>query len=435
MYVNSVHLENYRNYELLDLALGKQTTVLIGKNGAGKTNLISGLKQALSFIFHAEKGNHQYQFLQSLDQKVKKFEDLDPRWGDNGSGFDYCYPIIVGANLELNDGKHLSPKLAKWKKSDKKLDDNGFAYDAELFWDSYPERKDLPVFAFFSDSYPHVKSTLTPSKLALVKSGNPAPRNDGYYKWDEYTNCINLWMTYFSTNYKNSLLGSDKGDWEYVNQVCDCLMSFSQPLSDGYENKDITLDKIGLESRGDDYVIVFKFADGHTTPFDMLPMGLRRVFSIVFDLANRSYILNRSVDPEGVVFIDEVDLHLHPSLAQEILDRLRRTFPKIQFIVSTHSPLVLSNFKQDDNNIVYQLLKDDNLRTLYHRLPNSYGIDYNSLLEDLMESPVRNSMLQELINAYTYWKDAGDEVRMKRVIAIIESQVGAGSKLVEDLQK
>ena len=46
------------------------------------------------------------------------------------------------------------------------------------------------------------------------------------------------------------------------------------------------------------------------------------------------------LEQEGIVLIDEIDIHLHPTWQRQILSQLRRTFPKIQFIVTTHSPLV-----------------------------------------------------------------------------------------------
>jgi predicted ATP-binding protein involved in virulence len=55
-------------------------------------------------------------------------------------------------------------------------------------------------------------------------------------------------------------------------------------------------------------------------------------------------------DIQAIVLLDEIDLHLHPSLQRELVPRLRKTFPKVQWIVTTHSPLVLANF--DKNEII-----------------------------------------------------------------------------------
>lgn len=58
-----------------------------------------------------------------------------------------------------------------------------------------------------------------------------------------------------------------------------------------------------------------KLKTGKKIPFEALPTGYRRLYSIVLDLAYRAFLLNRNVEvePYGCVLIDEVDLHLHPS--------------------------------------------------------------------------------------------------------------------------
>ncbi|MDO4179946.1 MAG: AAA family ATPase, partial [Bacteroidales bacterium] len=101
MYIKNIQLRNYRNYEHLDLDLGKKTTVLIGKNGSGKTNMISAMKQALSFIFRREKGTPQYDFLASLDQSIKSFSQTDPRYIITQNGVDYNYPVLIKTTMSM----------------------------------------------------------------------------------------------------------------------------------------------------------------------------------------------------------------------------------------------------------------------------------------------------------------------------------------------
>jgi predicted ATP-binding protein involved in virulence len=85
-----------------------------------------------------------------------------------------------------------------------------------------------------------------------------------------------------------------------------------------------------------------------TMPVDMLSDGLRNAIAMVADLAFRTYKLNPHLGSEaarntpGVALIDEVDMFLHPSWQQTILGSLREAFPRVQFIVSTHSPQVLT---------------------------------------------------------------------------------------------
>ena len=71
---------------------------------------------------------------------------------------------------------------------------------------------------------------------------------------------------------------------------------------------------------------------------------------MVLELAYRSVLLNPAMEniaaeTEGVVLIDEIEMHLHPAWQWKVLKVLQETFPKVQFIISTHSPIVLSSAK------------------------------------------------------------------------------------------
>lgn len=191
-----------------------------------------------------------------------------------------------------------------------------------------------------------------------------------------------------------------------------------------------------MVARGKNEVVVLEFNNGMESDFESLPAGYRRAFSMAFDLANRAFLLNGNCNPDGVAFVDEIDLHLHPSLAQEILERMQNTFPRMQFIVSTHSLLVLSNFKQDgENNIVYRLARESDFTTTIQKIDYSYGIDYNSLLADLMGTKIRNTVLRKYISDYMYWKSSEEtelaEEALNRIIGI----VGSESEIVEKLRR
>lgn len=444
MYIKNIQLRNYRNYEYLDLDLGKKTTVLIGKNGAGKTNMISAMKQALSFIFRREKGTSQYDFLASLDQSIKSFSQTDPRYIITQNGVDYNYPVLIKTTMSMqpiNDtnGEEKEQPLCweMYRENAQKGMRESYANESNRFWSHFPGFKELPVIAFYSASFPHVTAVMGKKVQSMLDFGNALPNNYGFYKWDEVRDCNPIWKEYFSIRWRNKLVNQNKKDATYVKAVSDCLVNFAKPLENSVENKDIELKELTMKPlTKQGFELVFDFKNMQPMTFDSLPDGYRRIFSIVFDIANRSYILNQHCDPEGIVFIDEIEIHLHPSFAQEILDRLRRSFKKLQFIVTTHSPLVLSNFKQDkENNFVYNISRGENYSTNTNKIVHSYGIDYNSLLVDLMGTNVRNSMLRQLIESYQYWKDAEDEELMNSSFQEIIDLVGEESHLVKELRK
>ena len=83
MFLRSISLTNYRNFQEYSIDLGKRTTMLIGRNGMGKTNLINSMVQAISFIFSKQRNMPQTEFIRSSDQGVKRFSATDARYASD----------------------------------------------------------------------------------------------------------------------------------------------------------------------------------------------------------------------------------------------------------------------------------------------------------------------------------------------------------------
>ena len=98
MRLNSITLQNYRNFEVYTLSLGKFVTVLIGRNGMGKTNLLDAMVHSLSFIFSKQRDTEQYEFIKSTNQGVKRFAGDDPRFVKDEY---YKYPISISQHITL----------------------------------------------------------------------------------------------------------------------------------------------------------------------------------------------------------------------------------------------------------------------------------------------------------------------------------------------
>jgi predicted ATP-binding protein involved in virulence len=141
---------------------------------------------------------------------------------------------------------------------------------------------------------------------------------------------------------------------------------------------------------------------------NQLSDGEKCLLALVGDLARRLAIANPGLpDPlqgTGVVLIDEIELHLHPGWQYEIIPALTRTFPNCQFIVTTHSPIVLSQVKPEG---IFCLEKRDGKVIAYHP-DSSYGRDINQIVEDLMGVPSRPVQFQQKILELFRLIDAGD---------------------------
>lgn len=358
MILDRLHLHNYRNYRDLSVSFGSEVTIFIGKNGSGKTNMIKAIKQLLSFVFSRRKDEPQYGFIASSDRNVISYKALDARYGkdEDEEDYDYHYPIVNTLYATLGNGELLDWTFEKDTLTSG-LKDSLYRKANLRFWEVYDNGKgELPVFVYFSDSYPHVNLQLSTTIKELLESGNPLPRNSAYYKWDDDKNCTEIWLQYFIMQYKKSYLQNNVEATSFVDAIRQVLVTSSKPVSKYNPDMDIVVRNILLDFRGKNEVVVLEYENGTRIPFTELPTGYLRFFSMVLDIACRGYLLNKNCNPEGIVMVDELDLHLHPSVEQTILKRLRSTFTRVQWIVSTHSPLVLSAFEQKEgSNIIYKI--------------------------------------------------------------------------------
>jgi predicted ATP-binding protein involved in virulence len=124
--------------------------------------------------------------------------------------------------------------------------------------------------------------------------------------------------------------------------------------------------------------------DGRELVINQLSDGEKCLLAMVGDLARRLAIAQPSLanplEGEGIVLIDEIELHLHPQWQRGIVNRLTTTFPNCQFILSTHSPQVISDVQPDN---IYILESTPNGIIASHP-QYSFGRDTSQILEDLM---------------------------------------------------
>jgi predicted ATP-binding protein involved in virulence len=157
-------------------------------------------------------------------------------------------------------------------------------------------------------------------------------------------------------------------------------------------------------------------------PFAMLSDGYRNMVAMVADIAWRASVLNpQSYEraPEatkGVVLIDEVDLHLHPSWQRRVLTDLKEAFPLLQFVVTTHSPQVLAGATQDEVRVLH--LEGGPTS------PFVQGRDSNSLLEDVFEVSERPLEMKEQLETLSELIDRDDLEAARNRLAELEKLLG-----------
>lgn len=454
MYLKKLHISNFRCFRDYTIEFAPGVTVLFGKNGSGKSTLIHAIHKALSFAFKNDKVEEGELTLSSgfpslRPNQYRKKEDIVR---DEKSGLSLPY-ICIHAEADFLettldwDMYALTSTFA--------LQPSKYKTAYKLLMSRIKETGTFPVFAYFSDSFPHIStkaSTLSKTQLSL--------RNLGYLGWDDETAYSDLWITRLTKIWtiwnrakmnvmqEESALAKceklkasgDINDNEYredvdlhrarlenalkdfnkynpeISSIRECLVNFSKKLP-GIDVQNVFVsvyeeDGLCLETK-----------DGQNPPFEKLPAGYKRIFYMALDIAYRSYILNGTTDSEGIVVIDEIDLHLHPALEQVILQCFQETFPNIQFIVSTHSPLVLTDIDTvTGRNKVMRMTPACDAPEEWR---NIHGIDYNQMLEENMDVSKRKPEIQELFDKA--WDEVAekDTEAAKATVAELEAKTPA----------
>ncbi len=158
-----------------------------------------------------------------------------------------------------------------------------------------------------------------------------------------------------------------------------------------------------------------------------LSSGERMLFLLVADLARRIAIATPGSDDPcsegtGVVLIDEIDLHLHPKWQRTVIPKLMDLFPKVQFVVTTHSAQILSGLSDGDTVI----LRDKKARTL---VTKTYGKDVNRILELIMGVPSRDEEVQAELDQYLSLIEQNQLEKAAELRESLEEKIGTDEPL------
>lgn len=409
MQLRSLNISNFRCFKEYTLQFLPGINILYGLNGAGKTTLIQAICKALSFVMASES------VPSSGDSKSKdKLSIANGGTNLNVEGYSkegdfYISPsenggkttqadIIIDADGDL-DGTPIHWAISASSKPGSNLRKTAYMDAFRTFWKWHKETGKLPVLAYYSDGFPHVKDQ------SQVSESVASLRNFGYYDWNNGKACSVIWLERMERTLKERERLERKKSGQLKNkrdrlkelnqevtQIENCFKAFSK--DDSY----IEVDSLELNAFDDKLCV--RTTQGKLFSFRKLPAGYKRLFYMVLDIAYRSYILNQTVAAEGVVVIDEIDLHLHPGLEKVVLNRFQKVFPGIQFIISTHSPLVITSMKTDeDRNRINRMEPETKGPKV---VGDVYGLDYNSGIEDVMQVPAVDESLNRMVETCAY---------------------------------
>lgn len=396
MTLKHIEISNFRCFTNYSIDLAPKVSVLIGRNGAGKTSLLRAIRYALGFIFSSEKELGD-------DLLIAGNDDVSMEQMSSRDFFGNQFNEIPSTTASIKTTANFLETPLDWEIKRRNVagenaDVSKYAVAYNRFMETFKNTDTLPVYAFFSDSFPHKEGGLTEFAKEQLGSYDKVLRTFGYVQWDKEPSYSYMWLR----RWLNAIIRdvqtnhTDVYSHEEANYITQKLIESSIPIGKDCDDAfkiNTTLFKINDDKSLELWI---RMNSGNDILFQNLPAGYLRFYSIVLDICCRHWILNHDTkkDPVGVVIIDEVDLHLHPTLAVEVVGRLTRAFPKIQFIVSTHSPLVVSNIKTNtsDNKILRMVYGEEKP----HELADIYGLDYNVALQTVMDGSASNGVIDYL---------------------------------------
>lgn len=196
---------------------------------------------------------------------------------------------------------------------------------------------------------------------------------------------------------------------------------------------------MGLMDHGEAYSVFYDrqqegllYKEGDSVlPVSDLSAGYQSLIWMVLDIAYRMAVLNpfmkeHVAESGGVVLIDELDMHLHPKWQWKVINALRGTFPNVQFIAATHSPILFASARD------VWVIDIDHDQISY--VPSHYGIDINTSVSNYQGTTYLPEELEQLVADITDDLDNMDYQAAQKKLDRLSRLADSGSPIVTALQ-
>ena len=361
-YIQKIHINKIRHLQNIDIPIENDLyphLILTGKNGSGKTSVLQAIANHLQNI-----ANHPYKNFLRYEQNIKYYQDIL----NNGSN-----SVNDKKGLEINK-KQYAFYFGEVKVDFYNIDDFISKYQkGEFIIAFYEANRKVVINEPLNPTKPAIKEVWSTKEIATI----------------EFLNFLS------DLKIQEALARNEKLDHE-ADIIKTWFVDFEILLKKVFQD-----DALQLLFNYKDYSFQI-LTQGKTFKFTEMSDGFAAVLEIIIDLIlkmQRKDTLTRAYQQEGIVLIDEVETHLHLELQRLVLPLLTQLFPNIQFIVTTHSPLVLNSI----NNAVafdleHQQLVDDLTEYSYESLAEGYfGVRTSSSYAEMQLDKLKKLLEKETL--------------------------------------
>lgn len=336
-FITNIHITKLYHLEKIDISIADKKyphLIITGKNGSGKTVLLNTIADAMQVAKHNGSRNGTASNVQHIDL-VSDMIRIVNEHGDISCSLN-CYPKY--------------------------------------------EQDDFIIALYQADRSIKMIEPDSPQKPQVTADNIRKTSSDQFIKF-----LVDLKF--------QELLAISNQEQTKVDSIKTWFVDFENLLKDIFEDDKLTL---GFEQEKN---YTFKITkDGQTFGFNEMSDGFKAVLNIVADLILRMQDggpVSNIYRKEGIVLIDEIETHLHLELQKLVLPLLTKIFPNIQFIVTTHSPFVLSSMA---DAVAYDLEHPDKLDELSCYSYESLAEGYFGVTTESSDLRLRLNIIKELLN-------------------------------------
>lgn len=402
----NLKLSNFRGVEEVNIDFNGKSAIIYGINGMGKSTILRACNLLFSRVFKIlTDSNLGYgRDFQIEESDIKVGEDktrIVMKISMEGKEYDYYRGAESNGKRvhSVSDLKKIEYDIQRLYlgsfasiKEDEQFDGNEEAPKEILILNKH----DIPIYATYS-----VNRYVVDRFDKLEKDESLIGKMEAWRDIFNPTINFKLFFEWFRgrQEYENSRKVED--DTFKDGQLSAVRQAILKILDNDFSD-------IKIRIRDEDAQMI---AVKHDTELSIaqLSEGEKCVLAMTGDLARKLAVANpkrnNPLEGEGIVLIDEVDLHLHPTWQGRIMPLLISTFPGIQFIVTTHSPKILGEIT-DEADIFEICEEDGNINV--RKQPSMSGWDVNYIMKEYMHTDVLNRKTAKLIDQMYEYIDSDE---------------------------
>lgn len=403
MILKKLHISNFKMFEDIDFEFKPGFNLILGDNGVGKTTILEAITVAVSgFLAGMEDVNTRNIYKDDVHYQIVKDNNGIPNKIYKGH-------VEIGSTINYEGVDYTWSRMKKTVSSSSRTAINPrdiLKVSRELI--NSTEHTVLPLISYQSASRHWISAR---------SDANEKKRKQLHNRRCGYLGCMDKTANLYSINNWCAQM-----EWGSVrmNHISENYQQFGKIVSKFMSiMNDGTISEVIFNPNSESLLYC---ENGEYKTIDDLSAGYQSVLNLILDLAYRMAILNPDEgdnipNADGIVLIDEIDSNLHPKWQWRIIEALTETFPNVQFIAATHSPIIVSSCK---NANIICIDEEQDVRYI----GDSYAFSVNEILRDMLGYYMRPAKIEDLIEKFGKSMDREEYTQAKNILKQLTELLG-----------